>query len=348
MDRLELLNKLLTVQPALADNNIIPILTHVWFRGKYLMGYNDTIAISVPCKTEFTGAVPGSTLINFLKNSRAKDVEFKATDTELQVKAGGSRWKLPLLPSDAFVFDMPVMPSVPTFRVGGKALLDSIKNCIRSIIKDESIPEQVGVTLIPDEGHTNFYSSDGATLSHSSITMPTGLEERAIISAPFCRQLLKLASKSKSWNLHITNEYSLFASVEGETLFGKLVHSKKPVDFAEIMRANFNPRDAKRAVDIPSQLGLILSRAAIVNDSKLTRASSVMTVTEGRFKLVSKSERGEVVDTMRLDDHSDTRMLVEPKLLQAGFGDFDKILITEKCAVMTKDNHLYMVAANGE
>jgi hypothetical protein len=57
-----LISVLETVQPAVAINRLIPLLTHYWFTGTHVMGYNGQIALQVPFRTDFRGAVPGQVL----------------------------------------------------------------------------------------------------------------------------------------------------------------------------------------------------------------------------------------------------------------------------------------------
>ena len=77
------------VAPALSDKELIPVLTHFWFSGDKVMAFNDQIAIEVELKTNFTGAVPGRTLLEFLEKSESsKEVKFKLTDDTLLVETG--------------------------------------------------------------------------------------------------------------------------------------------------------------------------------------------------------------------------------------------------------------------
>src|ERR1700757_1851266 len=96
MLRKEILDKVQTVSPALANNDLVPVLSHLWFTGTSLMAYNDQIAISVPCKTDFKVAVPGATFISLLKNTIAKEIELSVANDEMQIKAASSRLKLPI------------------------------------------------------------------------------------------------------------------------------------------------------------------------------------------------------------------------------------------------------------
>ena len=75
MLRTELVEKLERVAPALSGNNLVPVLSHFWFRDNALLCYNDQIAIATKLISNFEGAV-SDTLTSLLSASRAKDVEF--------------------------------------------------------------------------------------------------------------------------------------------------------------------------------------------------------------------------------------------------------------------------------
>ena len=80
LDRLELLSILSTVSPALANIDIIPVMTHFWLDGESVMAYNDKIAITHPLSLTsvdgdpVVGALPGTLLLNILKSSKAKQL----------------------------------------------------------------------------------------------------------------------------------------------------------------------------------------------------------------------------------------------------------------------------------
>jgi hypothetical protein len=70
-----LIRALETVEPALAINQLIPLLTHYWFTGKSLIGYNGSIALQVPFQTDFRGAVPGKVLELLKRGSFEGDID---------------------------------------------------------------------------------------------------------------------------------------------------------------------------------------------------------------------------------------------------------------------------------
>lgn len=350
MERRQLLDTLGTVAPALASTDLIPVLTHFWFTGKTVMAFNDQIAISTPCATDFKGAVPGD-LLQLTKLSKAKDVTLETPDDkELVIKLASSRVKLGLLDPEAFLFEMP-MPSSADFLQTGKVaeFLDVVRNAMRSVSSDTSIPDQLGVTLIAEKGVLHVCSTNGMTMTHATIKVngSPGFKDRVILSAPFCNQMLALAKTEKKLQLEIHDDHALLVCSDGTILFGRLIESPQPLNFLGVLDENFPDEDRKLLIEIPTKMHLILERAVVIAESKADRTKTTITVRDGKMKFFSASDRGEVADTMLVGEtQPEVSMRIEARHLKNGYGDFDRMLITERCAVMVKDNKMYMVAAS--
>lgn len=346
LDRKLLLERLELVAPALSENDLIPALTHFWFQDDRVMAFNDHIAISTPLKTGLVGAIPGKLLLELLKASRAKDVEFKVDGDNVLVKAAGSRLNLGLLPSDAFVFDMPAPKSKALFPIETKAFLSAVSACMRSTTSDTSVPDYLGVTLIPDDKYTDIFSTNNYTLTHASVPSKSGLKERVILSADFCRQLLALKPEGPL-RLEIQNDYAL-AQVDGTHVFGQLIATSRPLNFHHMLDHHLQNNSEKKFVSIPTKLALILARATIVTDSKVDQTSTLITVQDGIMRFDSKSARGEVKDSMQIEkQHPNVSVKLQAKFLKTGIEYFDRLLITDRCAIMQKDNLTYLVSSHG-
>ncbi len=346
MQRIDLVEMLQLVSPGLSGNDLIPILSHVWFTGSDLMTYNDHIAISCPLKTTFTGAVPGSTLIDLIKNSRAKEVEFVSADNELIIKAASSRFKLALIPDDAFsIFEMPqpsknVLPLPPEF-------FAAVARCMQSVGTDPSTPEQLGVTLVPNGKELSLHATNNFTMTHDKIILPEPLKlkDRVTLSADFCKQMISIAKAEKKVKVEIHDDHSLLTTTTGISLFGRLIEIDKPLDFAGIMKANV-PADAKKnAVAVPSKLRLMIERAIIITNATTEKSFTEISIRDGKMKFISKSARGEVMDSVLLGEtQEDVTLNLDCKYLKPAFDAYDKMLITDRCFIMLKGQSIYMVA----
>lgn len=357
MNRVDFLDKLKLVAPALSDNTLVPVLNHFWFRGDRLLAYNDQIALSTPCKIDFKGAVPGSTLISLLSASRAKDVEFlvgkdangnKLPEGQLLIKAASSRLKLPYLEEEATtLFDMPQPSQKDALNASMKDFLFGVETCLRSVQENTAIPDSLGITVLPRNKQLDLYATNDSTISHVCIELKAVpiLKDRVVLSGAFCRQMVALAALSDKNQLEIHDDYSLFKSGDN-LLFGRLVNVPKPLDFSASIESHYPVGSEDSLVAIPSKLQLVLERAIIITDSKTERSRTSIVIKDGKASFYSKSEKGEVRDSVLLEaSHPDVEITIEPKLLKSGYGFFERMLFTETCAIMTKDNALYLIAA---
>lgn len=348
MQRTELLNKLTTASAGLASNDFIPALSHFWFTGTHLVTYNDQIGVQLPLKTEFKGAVPGAVLLSLLKNTKAKDIELQAQDDTLLVKAASSRFKLGLLGPDSFVWQMPkhtkVVDALPL-----KEIVTGIKGCLRSVSTDTSIPDQLGISFVPDGGTLLYlFSFNGASISQCEIKLKSKPSfKRSVLPTAFCQQLVSLTSDAKSAQLEITDKYVLLTA-DDVSLYGSLIDCPQPQPFIEIIGHEL-PKDAdKRWVSIPSKLQLMLERAIIVTENPSDPTTTDVSIADGKMRFFSKSGRGEVTDTVLVDKpQANARLSIDCKHLKNGYGAFDKMIITNSCFIMSKEKSMYLVTAVG-
>lgn len=348
MNRQELIDKLQLAAPALSSTDLVPVLQHFWFQQDTLTCYNDQIGIQTSLKSGFTGAIP-STLISLLSASRAKDVEFDyQKDGTLTVKAASSRFKLPYLTEKSMdIFTMPE-PTNEKLPVDMNAFLDAIESCSRSLKEDTSMPDSLGITLAYNNKAIDLYATNDSTISTARVKTKQELKDfRVVISGEFCRQMLSLSKLDGSKALEIHDDYSLFTCGDN-ILFGRLVDVQRPLDFESVIDTSFPVEAEKQLVAVPSKLELILDRAVVITESKQDRPKTTISIKGGIAKFFSQStDKGEVHDTCQLEQNQpDVEVSIDPRLFRAGFGAYDKMLLTEQCLVMSKGSSLYLVSAS--
>lgn len=350
MQRQKLLEILMIVRPALASNDLVPMLTHLWFEGGRVLACNDMIAISAPCAAEFTGAIPGATLLSILQASRAKEVEFAPAEQEVQVRAGSSRLKLPLLPIEKFPFEMPEpAKEAETLPVSSAEFVEAVEGCLRSVSRDTSVPDQLGVTVVPGKKNLLLYATNGASMTRAPVAFKSErrpLARRVVLPSLFCEQLVRLARQEKSVKLVVAEDHVLLSTSGGVRLYGKLVEIDRPLDFAGKIK-EITPEDAaERSALIPGGLARVLERALIIADPTGERVRTQISVKDGVALFVTKSGRGEMRDRLKLDGHPDVVVSVDVQWVKLGCG-FEKILLTEGAVIMRRGRELYLVATSG-
>lgn len=350
MERAQLLKQLEIVAPALSDSDLIPILTNFWFLGNRVMTYNDQIAISIPCKTSFEGAVPGKTLLEILKASKAKQVEITPDGGNIALKAGSSRIKLGLLPPSQFLFEMPTAPKPDEgFPLATKNLKQALECCMMSVSDDTSVPDYLGITVISKDQGLLFYSTNGHTISRAKLPTKNSALPRVILSSRFVAQLLRLLGKGAKGNLVIASDHSI-AQIGDVTLFGRLIESSKPLPLEDTYSHHVPAGVHNQLYQVPTALALIIERAMIITDGATDQTSTQIVVkngTDGKRRMVfkSQSQRGEIIDRMEVtEDQPDVDVQFRAKLLKAAYGAFDKMLVTEQCIIMQKEQFSYLVA----
>lgn len=347
MLRVDLLEKLGRVAPALSGNNLVPVLSHFWFtESGNLMAYNDQIAISTKLESDFVGAVP-SMLTSLLTASRAKDVEINITDKgNLEVKAASSRFKLPFIEAKAFeIFTMP-KPSKDALPVDAKEFLAAIESCMLSLKEDTSMPDSLGITVVYKNKGFDLYATNDATISYARVKASAELKNfRVVLPGSFCRQMLSLAKLEGNKHIEVHDDYALFESGDS-LLFGRLVDVARPLDFAGVIQQSFPKEAAAGLVLVPSKLELILDRAVIITESKQERPKTEIKIKDGKAHFFSRSENGEVNDSTMLEaNHPAVEVSIDPRLFKAGYGAYDKMLLTKQCLIMSKGQNLYLVSA---
>jgi hypothetical protein len=358
MQRKELIALMEEVAPALSVNMLVPVLSHFWFTGKTVMTYNDHIAISVPCVTDFAGAVPQS-LLALLKTSRAETpIEFKVGDKDvLHISAAASKFKLAMMPKSDFIFKMPGAPSEP-FPCDAGRFLQGLESVMHSLGNDTSHADHRGVTLITQGDYLHLFATDRATLSTARVKVKgdPGFD-RVILTTDFCKQLLRIGKGAKKLLLDITDKDAVFEH-DGVTLFGlNETPEAVPLDFLNIMKQAYTSKHKQALCDIPSKFEPILDRACIITDAAIDKTKTIITVSQGKGKnpimhFDSVSERGECHDSMEVGEmHPNVTAHVDPKRLKDGFGRYGKFLITEEAAIMVSSENdtvtdmVYLVSA---
>lgn len=349
MERKQLLEVLGLVRPALASTSLIQVLTHFCFSGDEVTAYNDQIGLGAPLASGFEGAAPGMTLLGILGTLRAPNVELAASGDALEVRTKSAHLKLPLLPPDSFLFRLPEFPKKGAPLPAGD-LAPAIKSCLRSVSPDTSVPDQLGVTLIPGKKGIDLYSINGASMSREFVP-GLSLPQRVVLSAPFCEQLVQLAGPDDSKAaLVIAEDHALLRTAAGVRLFGKFVDVPRPLEF-ELLFAEVVPADLDRvSAEMPPKtleaLRAAIERALIIADPSGERVYTRLVVKNEILNLHTKSGRGSLVDRVRLAGHPDVDVQVDAQWIKVGCAEFNRMLITEGAVIFGSGRALYLVAPN--
>ncbi len=358
MKREELLAALSAVDPALAANDLIPVLTHYWFTGRDIMAYNDMIAISVPHKTNLTGAIRGSLLGGILSKSKGQEVEFEQEGSNVIVKSGKSKLTAPLLATDAFLFKFPKLKSetlvLKKKQVGEFAA--GMEICLQALSRRVSEPQRLGVTLVAGKNKLSMYATDSITLSAATITAKGHqLEGHVTIGKPFCEAAVKFLNKKgvEHVTIEITDEHILMHvgnTDECIKLYGRLVDDPNPPVFKDVVAKYLPEGSDESMVAIPKSLNDAFDRAHLVVAKALEPTTTLKvsnTKGETRLRIAAKSEHGSIDEQVKLDEHDDVTLSVDlSRLRDCDLSKFDRILFDEACIVLGRGSDMLHLVAS--
>lgn len=351
--RKELLKKLATVDGALAPaTSQIPMNTHFWFTGRNLMTFNGRMSIMVPCVTDFKGAVPRK-LVSLLKTSTAEEIDLiPVHDDTLEVRAGKSKVKLPMLAPN-FTFKMPPSETMDTGKpllVDAGRFVQSVEACLQSCGTMTHTIDMLGVTLQQiDSGWLDLFSTDAETISFATVRYDGGLLtnkfKRIVIPTEWCKEFVKLAAGQPELYLDVTDDYVMLDGPSGVLYCTVLEPDKNPLPFRDTLNAAYSLAAENSTVKIPEDIVPLLERANIIVMKAKMQPVVLMEVENSELIVIAKSENGEVREHIHFGKgHPHIRVPVNVKRVLDGAKLYDRMVITEAAVIMLRDKTGYLVA----
>jgi hypothetical protein len=190
---------------------------------------------------------------------------------------------------------------------------------------------------VPDgDGSISIYSSNRISLFRASVKTRMTLNERVILSEEFCRQMLRLAERAKTWRISFDSEHVLFAA--DDTLLWSLLVSENPPDFERGMQRV--PKDyASKAIPVPKGMGALLKRLN-PNGSGTTALS----IENGVGSFAARSEKSTVTEHLPLPGHPDVRVGFRACLLDAACTWAERFLATRDTIIMNAGPYYFVCA----
>jgi DNA polymerase III sliding clamp (beta) subunit (PCNA family) len=346
MERSEFVGKLALIAPALASSDLVPIMSDFCFSGDHVTAFNEAIAISVDLKTDFRGCVKGKALKALLDASLAKEVEFLPSTDVLKIKAARAHLDLATKPVEDFIFKMPAPKKDSPSILINEGFLDCLKMCMRSVGSDTQIADHLGVTIISDGGHLDFYSTNDNTISHTSLAVEGDIAQRFILPASFCRELLSVADPKEPQPMIVGKDFVLF-KYRGYRLFGHMLQPENPYDFPAIITKRMSKAVTESLVKIPENLKLVLDRAAIMSKQE-GGGVTALDLERGNALFTTTTPTGTIEDDLDFDEkHADVRVKFDPLLLRGAVEEYDLIAFSKHCIALTKNQHEFLMAPKG-
>ena len=350
IERMAMLAALNTVKPALATKDLIEELAHVWFDGKTITAYNDAdLGIQAPFDAPFTGGIRGNLLLGLLVNSRARDILIEPADEgQMLLKAAKVRVKLAVLGEDRSVWKFPKVNMKGTFDVDD-AFVTALRSVLIAVGNDTSIPEKLGVTLVPNKKKDLwFYTTDSKSIASALCPMPKGaaVADRVILPTAFCEQVLRCCAKGGF--MEITDNHAVAGNGDGVLIYTRLVDpSEKPLDFTNIINKNMQFPE-KAEFEIPGKLELALERVMVLLDGMDGEVVTI-SIEKGVMTLEVECEgRGHLKDTIVVpDDVPAISVKIDPALLKRGLDLSMEMAIGKDAAALFGGSFTYLCSTRG-
>lgn len=345
MKRSDLLDTLKTVGPALASREFIPILACFCFDPKTVTAFDDVVAMTFPLATGLKGGIKGDVMLNWLANSRAPEVEIKQEGTEVLLKAGRSRIKLAALPATDFVFEWPKDEAneLPL----NDTVLAGFRKCLVSMGQDPSQPWQSGITMALDKDRMRLYSTNNtaASMVKLDLKVPKALREMTLLLPPrFCTLLVSLMAKNDGKVLRLTKHWAEAQFENGLRMLSKAGKDANVKEYQKVFSKELSAESEKKLCEMPAGLAGTLARNLVVL-SKAADKFSKMSVADGKLKVTSRSDHGEVTDYVKLPGHPDCNVELQPDVLAAALDHAKQICFVEgSCAVLKGKGFTHVVA----
>jgi len=361
INKLELEATLAMAAPFLMSKSFAPILTHFCFGNNTVVAFNDLQAIEVKYKNDLNCALPGGLLIKLLGSLQNNALEIVQKIDETLFKSGKSKFKLPTLPSEDFIFEMPDTTGCERIRLP-LDVISGLSNCLVSTSHDLAKPEINGIRLIIEKGVLEFFSTDSITLSrfkYSSTNVPKCSID-IIIPAVFCEQLIRL-TKTKPTDVEETAFVEILVSAHSDnlflvaeidknvTIFTRLIDVEEKMNFKDII-SEYEDCLTDWSI-IPKEFINIINRACIL----VSPEDKFPTQLEAKDKSIfidTQSSSGRSDDILEFDiDIEPGRLKINPESLKRVLNTMSHVsfIFPKNCLAFTgcNGNFLHIVGAKG-
>lgn len=337
MNRTALVTTLEMTGHALAENQMIPVMSCFCFDGETVRAYNDTIGVIAPCECPIQFVTHGPTLLGLLKACQADEVTFKLEGQDVVVKAGKSLFTLPWSPVDEFIFEEQEAWNI-TLKLNSD-LLQGLAACLTTSSKDLAQPAWAGVSLKGDCA----YSFDGDTITKKKLAQ-AALTENIMLPNAFCQAVLKIVDESEPGNagLNLGNYWVMAALTNGYRIYGRLIQNDTPMDYEEFINDTLVTQPDM--VPVPAMLHQALVRARVVADP--VSAPTQLIVEGGKLRMRTSTHMGVVNDVMAFG-HPDVTANVSAEKVQQALELCNEMAIMENCSAFTGEG-LLQITGNME
>jgi DNA polymerase-3 subunit beta len=192
------------------------------------------IRIREPASVERDGAVvlPGRLLLDVTRSLPQDDLtlEHRASEGDVEVVCGPSRFHLRTLPSDEFP-KLPEAGDASVLRVPAEAFVATVARVARSASRDETRPHLTGVLVSADGQDLRMVATDSYRLSVKETTLDAALDGslEANVPARTLQELARISSSAGAETIDVVAlEHQVIFNVGAVVLSSRLVEGRFP------------------------------------------------------------------------------------------------------------------------
>lgn len=355
IDRAELLRTLTLARPALAQQDLVPILTHFRVGDGEVTAYNDTHAIAAAVTGfDFACCLPGDLLVRSLSGLAGQQVAVSEHPTEkaLVIKAGRSQIKVPTLPGEDHPFSWPSTRRAHSLTVT-KDLLNGLAACLPGVGNNPNFPAQRGITLDAGAGgELVCYSTDNATMSSYTTDLTFSMPADAAVILPtfMAQQMVALgkAFPDETMTLFLTDGALVVKIGAKARIMSRQLVDVDPLDFGALIRKHRGDRSCTQPAPIPAGWESALARTLLVLEGVPDKVVEI-TAGSGELVLTARSPVGEVVEGLVYEGKLPPKspLAVDPVLLVRGAKQAHNLFFSNQATFLTDDTgHFFQMIAH--
>lgn len=328
IDREILLKALDTCKPAIAAKEMITQSTCFAFTGEHIVSYDDQLAIQVPFKTEFVGAVSANELHGLVSRAKGEFVEFEIEDEVLTVKSGRARAGIPfqdavLLPLEEIVHDAKFAKLPSDFVM---ALMFCSPVVSRDFSKQLLTCVHISTSLAE--------ASDSFRLAQHTFSSDGKITHDFLIPGNACREIIKF--NPSTYAVH--GGWAHFKNATSAVISCRIFSEKYP------NTANVLKMQETQDVEFPDEADDMIERASAFFKEDNDRDEQILlSFSKGKMEMSCQSVRGWFKENARVEYTGDPVVLaITPSFLKGILKDSKHAVIDPTKMLFAENNWKYL------
>lgn len=325
INRQQLLNTLIAVQPAITTRETYTQSSFFCFKCNRVYSYNNELAVSAPTELDFECAVPAQEFINIVNKMNNREIDITLEDNELIIEAGKTTVGLKIqqevkIPIEHFEKDEShiIYPLPENFK-------EALAFCNFTASKDRSKPKLCNVHVKDD------YVESCDNLRVTRFTLDKKVEHELLIPVHASTQLVKYSPLS----FYITQGWMHFVC-EDDVHFSCRIDIDNYVDVSPFLRVR------GEEIIFPDDMTEGLVRAGIMLKGQDDEKVEII-VGDGILTVVAEGKSGWFNEDYEIDSDIELNFVIHPDFLKTILKVCNTGIVGENLVWFKGDNFVHAV-----